>query len=123
MINSIICGLKGCDAYIDDIVLYSATWEDHIQLLRNFFVRLRDAQLIINLPKGEFCQAFVVFLGHVVGQGEVAPVAAKVEAILKFPAPTDKCEVMRFIGMAGYYHKFCCNFSVVAEPLTSLLQK
>ena len=62
-------------------------------------------------------------LGHVVDQGEVAPVAAKGEAILKFPAPTDKREVMRFIGMAGYYRKFCCNFSVVAEPLTSLLQK
>ena len=79
--------------------------------------------MTITLPKSEFSQACVVFLGHVVGHGEVAPVAAKVEAILKFPAPTDKHEVMRFIGMAGYYHKFCCNFSVVAEPLTSLLQK
>ena len=53
----------------------------------------------------------------------MAPVAAKVEAILKCPGPTDKCEVMRFIGMADYYRKFCCNFSVVAEPLTYLLQK
>ena len=64
-----------------------------------------------------------MFLGHVVGQGEVAPVAAKVAAIFKFPAPTDKREVMRFLGMAGYYCKFCCNFSVVVEPLTSLLRK
>ena len=87
------------------------------------FIRLRDAQLTINLPKSEFCQARVVLLGHVVGQGEVTPLAAKVEAILKFPAPTDKCKVMRFIGMAGCYRKFCCNFSVVAEPLASLLQK
>ena len=87
------------------------------------FIRLRDVQLTINLPKSEFCQARVVLLGYVVGQGEVAPVAATVEAILKFPAPTDKREVIRFIGMAGYYRKFCCNFSVVAEPLTSLLQE
>ena len=79
--------------------------------------------MTINLPKSEFCQARVVFLGHVVGQEEVAPVAAKVEPILKFPVLTDKREVMRFIVMAGYYCKFCCNFSVVAEPLTSLLQK
>ena len=49
--------------------------------------------------------------------------AAKVAAILKFPAPTDNCEVMRFLGMAGYYRKFCCNFSVVIEPLTSMLSK
>ena len=62
-------------------------------------------------------------LGHVVSQGDVAPVATKVEAILNFPAPTDKHEVMRSIGMVGYNHKFCCNFSVVTEPLTSLLQK
>ena len=123
MINGLICGLKGYEAYIDNIVVYSDTLEDHLQLLRDFFVRLRDAQLTINLPKSEFWQTRVVFLGHVVGQGEVALVAAKVEAILKFPAPTDKCEVMRFLGMAGYYCKFCCNFSVVVEPLTSLLQK
>ena len=123
MINSIICGLKGCDAYIDDLVLYSTTWEDHIQLMREFFVRLRNAGLTINLPKSEFCQAHVVFLGHEVGQGEVAPIASKVEAILKFPPPGDKREVMRFLGMAGYYRKFCYNFSVVAKSFTTLLQK
>ena len=66
------------------------------------FVRLQDTQLIINLPKSEFCQTYVVFLGNNVGQGEVASVAVKVETILKFSAPTDKYEVMRFIGMAGY---------------------
>ena len=65
----------------------------------------------------------MIFLGHVVGQGEVAPIAAKVEAIRKFPVPKDKREVMRFLGIAGYYCKFCCNFSVVAEPLTTLLCK
>ena len=61
MINDLICGLKGCEAYIDDIVVYSDTWEDHFQLLQDFFVRLRDAQMTINLPKSEFCQARVVF--------------------------------------------------------------
>ena len=63
------------------------------------------------------------FLGHEVGQGEVAPIAAKVEAILKFPTPSDKREVMRFLGLAEYYRKFCYNFSVVAEPLTNLSWK
>ena len=78
--------------------------------------------MTINLPKGEFCQPRVVFLDQVIGQ-EMAPVAVKVEAILKCPASTDKCEVMRFVGMAGYYHKFCYSFSVVASHLhTTLLQ-
>jgi len=123
MMNKVISGLDGCEVYIDDLVLYSASWEEHVKLLREFFRRLRDAHLTVNLSKSEFCRARVVFLGHIVGQGEVAPVASKVDAILNFPIPRDKREVMRFLGMAGYYRKFCFNFSTVAEPLTSLLQK
>ncbi|XP_065894244.1 uncharacterized protein [Dysidea avara] len=123
MVNGVIRGLEGCDAYIDDLVIYSDSWEDHIQLLQKFFSRLRGAHLTVNLSKSEFCRARVKFLGHIVGQGEVAPVVSKVEAILKFPTPVDKREIMRFLGMAGYYRKFCYNFSTIAEPLTTLLQK
>ena len=123
MMNNVIHGLEGCDAYIDDLVLYSQCWEDHKQLLKKFFGRLQDANLTVNLHKSEFCRARVVFLGHIVGQGEVSPVTSKVDAIVNFPTPMDKREVMRFLGMAGYYRKFCCNFSTVAAPLTTLLQK
>ena len=56
----------------------------------------------------EFGHACVEFLGHVVGLG---PVSAKVEAISRFPIPTNQQELMRFLGMAGYYCKFCYNFS------------
>ena len=91
--------------------------------LMSFLSRIKQARLNVNLPKSEFCQARVVFLGHVVDQGEVKPVDAKVQAIVEFPAPSNKHELMRFLGMSGYYRKFCRNFSVVAEPLTRLLQK
>ena len=57
------------------------------------------------------------------GQGQVKPTKAKVEAILKFPVPTCKRQLMRFLGMASYYRKFCNNFSVIAAPLTNLLSK
>ena len=57
------------------------------------------------------------------GQGQVKPIEAKVEAISDFPIPTDKRQLMRSLGMAGYYRKFCNNFSVIAEPLTNLLGK
>ena len=57
------------------------------------------------------------------GQGLVKPVEAKVEAISDFPVPSGKRQLMRFLGMAGYYRKFCNNFSVIAEPLTNLLGK
>ena len=55
------------------------------------------------------------------GQGQVKPVEAKIEAISDFPIPTGKRQLMRFFGMAGYYWKFCNNFSIIAEPLTNLL--
>ena len=80
-------------------------------------------KLTVNLAKSEFCHANLTFLGHVVGQGQVKPVEAKVEAISDFPVPTGKIQLMRFISMAGYYRKFCNNFSVIAEPLTNLLGK
>jgi len=108
----VISRLEGCDAYIDDLKLYSGSWEDHIELLRKFFCRLRDAQLTIN---SEFYRAQVVFLGHIVGQGEVALVASMVDAIVHFPIPDDKHAVMRFLGLAAYYRKFflqllhCCR--------------
>ena len=57
------------------------------------------------------------------GQGKVSPVNAKIEAIVEFPAPTSRKEVMRFLGMLGYYRKFCKNFSTVAAPMTQLLKK
>ena len=81
------------------------------------------AKLTVNLAKSEFCHANLTFLGHIVGQGQVKPVEAKVEAISDFPVPTGKRQLMRFLSLAGYYRKFCNNFSVIAEPLTNLRDK
>ena len=79
--------------------------------------------MTINLARSEFCNPILTVLGHVVGQGQVNPVEAKVKAISDFPVLTCKRQLMRFLGMAGYYRKFCDNFSVIAEPLTNLLSK
>jgi hypothetical protein len=123
LVNEVIAGLEGCEAYMDDVIISSDSWLQHLQQIRAFFDRLTHATLTINLLKSEFVQAFVVFLGHVVGQGQVRPVEAKVECIVNFPVPTGRKELMRFLGMAGYYRKFCQNFSDVASPLTNLLSK
>ena len=123
MINHVIRGLEGCQAYIDDIVVYSDNWDQHVKQLREFLCRLKESKLTVNLVKTEFCHARVEFLGHVVGQGWISPVTAKVEAIAEFPVPTDQHQLIRFLGMAGYYRKFCHNFSTIAEPLTALLKK
>ena len=123
LVNNVICGLDGCDAYSDDVIIYSDSWSDHLQRIRKFFDRLSKAKLTVNLAKTEFCHATVTFLGHLVGQGQVKPLEAKVSAISEFPVPKCKRQLMRFLGMAGYYRKFCKNFSGIAEPLTNLLKK
>ena len=123
LLNNVICGLDGCDAYIDDVIIYSDSWSDHLERIMKFFDRLSTAKLTVNLAKTEFCHATVTFLGHLVGQGQVKPLEAKVNAISEFPVPKCKRQLMRFLGMAGYYRKFCKNFSGIAEPLTNLLKK
>lgn len=82
-----------------------------------------DANLTINLMKSEFGKATVKYLGHIVGQGQVKPLDAKIQAIEKFPVPTSRKELARFLGMAGYYRNFCLNFSDIASQLTNLLSK
>ena len=123
MIHQILAGLEGCEGYIDDIIIFSDTWDQHMERMKQFLTRLRQAQLTVNLAKSEFGQACITYLGHVVGKGGVKSIHAKVDAILNFPTPKSKSQLMRFLGMVGFYQKFCKNFAVVAEPLTRLLQK
>ena len=73
--------------------------------------------------KSEFGKATVKYLGHIVGQGQVRPLDAKIQNIVKYPIPTSRKELARFLGMAGYYRNFCLNFSEIAAPLTNLLSK
>lgn len=122
LMNRVVGGLDGCAVYLDDLVVYSDTWEEHLSRVRSVFVRLAEANLTINLAKCEFARATVVYLGRVVGQGSVRLLRAKVEAIDQFPRPRTKKELMRFLGMVGYYRCFCANFSAVVAPLTDLLK-
>ena len=69
LVNTVLSGLSGCEAYFDDIVVYSKTWEEHIQQLRVVFGRLSEANLTLNLANCEFGQATVTYLGKIVGRG------------------------------------------------------
>jgi len=108
---------------VDDLIICHETWEAHIRELRKLFERLREARLTVNLVKSDFGKATVQYLGHMVGQGSVYPVSAKVDAIVDFPTPTGRKGIQRFLGMAGYYRRYCRNFSEVVRPLTDLLKK
>ena len=123
MVNKLVQDIDGCEGYIDDVVIYSDDWSDHIRQIKRFFQIMREAKLTINLMKSEFSKATVKYLGHIVGQGQVRPLDAKIQTIVKFPIPTSRKELARFLGMAGYYRNFCLNFSDIAAPLTNLLSK
>ena len=76
------------------MVVYSDTWERHLKHVHSLLLRLMEAKLTVNLGKSEFGCAHIVFLGHMVGQGQIQPVNAKVEAVMNFPVPANKRELM-----------------------------
>ncbi|KAL1279156.1 hypothetical protein QQF64_025829 [Cirrhinus molitorella] len=101
LMNHVVFGLEGCAVYLDDVIVFSETWEQHLIRLRALLTRLVEACLTVNLAKCEFAKATVRYLGKEVGQGKVRPVLAKVLAIQQFPPPSTKKELMRFLGMVA----------------------
>ena len=123
MVNDVVRGIEGIEVYIDDIVIFTDTWEDHVCKLKLLFDRLREANLTVNLDKSVFVKTEVTYLGHRVGNGKIAPNNAKVVNILEYPTPSTRKQVRRFLGMSGFYRRFCKNFSEVVSPMTDLLCK
>lgn len=123
LMNQTRMGLESVVTYIDDVVMFSDTWESHMRHIQAFFVRLADVGLVVNLSECEFGQGQVIYLGHHVGRGEVLPWIARVRAILDFPVLVNCRQLMRILGRCGFYRIFVPNFATVTSPLTNLLQK
>ena len=123
LMSDLTSGLDNCVAYLDDIVVYSDTWPEHLAQLEALFLALARARLVINLGKSEFCCARLQYLGHEIGLGTLAPSMSKCMAIKDMAPPTNKRQVRRFLGTVGYYRRYVCNFASLALPLTDLLRK
>ncbi|WVZ82304.1 hypothetical protein U9M48_029580 [Paspalum notatum var. saurae] len=109
--------------FFDDILVYSASYEDHLVHLRAVFELLQRDQWKIKHSKCKFAQRQVAYLGHVVSAKGVATDPAKIEAVLSWPIPSNVKELRSFLGLAGYYRKFVRHFGVIACPLNNLLRK
>src|SRR3954471_16219067 len=122
LIDSVIAGLKWtvCLVYLDDIIIFSQTFEEHLNKLTLVFDRLREANLKLKGSKCRFCLPEVQFLGHTVGPEGIRPDPEKVKAVHEFPQPQNLRQLQSFLGLTSYYRKFMKDYAKIAHPLTAL---
>jgi hypothetical protein len=106
--------------YLDDILIFSKSWEDHVKHVRKVLDVLKKEKLCLKMSKCEFGKTSLVYLGYIVGGGELKIDPSKVEAIMKWPKPNNVTEVRSFLGAVQYWRKFIANFSFIASPLHAL---
>ena len=109
--------------YIDDIAIFSSSWEEHCSHIARVLDRLRKAGLTANVSKCQWGQTRCEFLGHVVGEGRVSPADLKVQAVRAFPQPQTKKQVRQFLGLTGYYRCFVRNYAEHSFELTEATRK
>jgi hypothetical protein len=109
-----------CRVYIDDIIVFSDSWEKHVSHIKLVIEALRKANLRINVDKSKFGTRSIRFLGHIVSYETISMDPIKIRGIVEFATPVCQQDVQRFLGMSNYYRKFIKNFSKLAAPLHEL---
>ena len=109
--------------YLDDLVIYSDSFDEHLHHLREVFTRLRKAGLTVNPTKVKFATTQLSFLGHIIAPSGVSVDPDRTKSIRDFPPPRDVKGIARFIGMVNFFHKFIPHFAERAAPLNLLCKK
>ena len=109
--------------YIDDILIYSKTFDEHLKHLERVFEKLKEAKLMIKLKKCKFGEQNIEFLGHIIGRDGIKPDPEKIEKIKNLKAPNNLTELRSVLGLCSYYRRFVKNFSKIVKPLNKLLKK
>jgi hypothetical protein len=109
--------------FINDILVYLRSEEEHEGHLRLVLQKLRDHKLYVKLSKCEFWLKQVAFLGHVISKGGISVDPSKVQDVLSWKAPTTISDIQSFLVLAGYYQRFIEGFSKMSKPMTELLEK
>ena len=107
-------------AYLDNIIIYSSTPEEHLQHIKTVFEKLHHAKLSMKLSKCHFFTKEIQYLRHILGVEGIRPVPAKIEAIKAMHPPVNPKQVCAFLRLVRYYRKFIKNFAKIAKPLTML---
>ena len=125
LMEAVLAGLQWeiCLAYLDDVIVFSKTFEDHLKNLRLVFNKMREAGLKMKPKKCKFCLREVSCLGHIVSDRGVKTDPSKVADVRDWPTPRSPEDVRRFMGLASYYRRFIKDFAKIAVPLNNLLQK
>ncbi|XP_038133737.1 uncharacterized protein LOC119778540 [Cyprinodon tularosa] len=121
LMDQVLSGLSAFTcAYLDDFVVFSATWEEHVHHLKEVLDRLRLAGLTINPAKCALARTEIQYLGYTIGGGTLKPQVDKINAIASCPLPQTRKQLRSFLGMAAFYHRFIPNFSARAAFLTDM---
>ena len=123
LINEVLTDCNFAMGYLDDIIIFSKTEEEHLQHLEEIFEWLRKARLKLKLQKCSFFKKHIQYLGHLISDEGIQPLPEKLESIAKMPVPQNSKQVKQFLGLVGYYRKFVPHFSDIARPLTQLTRK
>jgi len=119
LMNKVLNGIIGdyCYVYVDDVIVFSKTLDEHFEHLNQVFERLRDAGITISMEKSKFCLREMTFLGHLITQDGIKMVPEKVRAIKELPVPSCKEDLHTFVGMCAWYQCYIQDFSTIAGPL------
>ena len=123
LINKVIKGLHFAFGYLDDVLIHSPDIETHLQHMKIFFQRLREADLKLKDSKCNYFKTHVQYLGHLVSGKRIRPLPEKLDSFKKMPAPTTPKEIKQFLGLVGYYRKFIPRFADIARPMTNLTKQ
>ena len=125
LMDRVLAGLhwETCLFYLDDIIVFSSTWEEHLARLREVFERLRHAKLKLGTAKCTFAAKEVSYLGHRVTEEGLLPDPSLLAAIRDIPPPKTATEVRSFLGLAGYYRRYVKGFAAIAALLHALTRK
>lgn len=113
---------RGVLVYLDDILIYTATMEEHVRLVRQVLKKLLEAKLYVKLSKCDFHQTTLDYLGYRISSSGVEMDPNKVKAVLEWQAPKTRKQVQSFLGFANFYRQFIPSFARVALPITDLLK-